>query len=72
MRVVKAQAALLLIIQRPRGSITLPAQSCQVRQAARDDRGAPWKHVSALSALMREARLRVLGGGGGEGGLALR
>lgn len=62
MRVVKTQAALLLIIQRPCGSITLPAQSCQVRQAAWDDLGAPWKHFSALPALMREARLKVLGG----------
>ena len=52
MRVVNAQASLLLIIQRPRGSITLPAQLCQVRQAARDDRGAPRKHFFACPALM--------------------
>ena len=63
--VVKAQAALLLITQPPGRSIMSPAQPCQVRQAEQDDWCAPWKKLSALSALpcvMGEARLKVLGG----------
>lgn len=64
MIVVKAQATLLLIIQPPGRSITLPAQSCQVRQAEQGDCCALWKKLSALPALacmMGEARLKGLG-----------